>query len=63
MRKVLLLVTVFTENLALLDQKCIFRLNLKANSVALINHAVSFIFKKEDKVWMIIHGQESWKGI
>jgi len=55
-------VTVLTENLVLLDQKSIFKLNLKDNQVASYNHAVSFIFKKEAYGWMIIHGQESWNN-
>ena len=54
--------TVLTENLVFLDQKSIFKLNLKDNQVASHNHAVSFIFKKEASDWIIIHGQESWNN-
>ena len=56
-------VTVLNENLVLLDQKSVFRLNLKNDQVVRCNHAVSFIFKKEDSVWKIIHGHESWNNI
>jgi len=53
-------VTVLTENLAILDQKSLFRLNLKDNRTMDYNHVGSFIFKKEGSAWKIIHGHESW---
>ena len=56
-------VTVLNETLVLLDQKTVFKLNLKDDRIVRCNHAISFIFKKEDSVWKIIHGHESWNNI
>ena len=53
-------VNVLTENLVLLDQKSVFQLNLKDNRIMRFSHAVTFIFKREDAGWKIIHGHESW---
>ncbi len=56
-------VNILSENIVLLDQKSIFKLNLKDERVMRYNHAVSFIFRKEASGWKIIHGHESWTGI
>jgi hypothetical protein len=56
-------VVVLTEDLALLDQICIFQINFKNDSIIRINDAISFIFKREGKDWKIIHGHESWSNI
>lgn len=53
-------VTVFTPTLVLFDQKSVFLVNLKDNRAFHSNHAVSFIYKKEDSGWKIIYGHESW---
>lgn len=56
-------VTVLTENLALLDQASVFKVNFKDNQVMRTSHVVSFIFKKEGLAWRIIHGHESWRSL
>lgn len=56
-------VTVLSDQLALMDQKSVFQLNLKDSRVVRCNHAVSFLFKKEDSGWKIIHGHESWTNL
>ena len=56
-------VTVLTENLALLDQASVFKVNFKDNQIMRTSHVVSFIFKKEGSGWKIIHGHESWKTL
>jgi len=52
---------VLTENLVLLDQSAIFQATFKDDRVFMIHHTVSFLFKKEETGWKIIHGHESWE--
>jgi ketosteroid isomerase-like protein len=56
-------VHVLGENLALLDQAGIFQANFRDGRVIRLNHAVSFVFRKETSGWKIIHGHESWTGM
>jgi len=56
-------VHVLTSDLALLDQKCIFHVNLKNGELRRLNHTISFIFKRESSGWKIIHAHESFNII
>ena len=56
-------VYVLTNDLALLDQKCVFQVNLKDGQLRRLDHTVSFIFKRESSGWKIIHAHESFNII
>jgi len=53
-------VTVLSEDLALLNQKSITVVNFLDGRVLSVNHAVSFLIRKESSGWMLAHGHESW---
>ncbi len=48
-------------NLALLDQVAGFITVSRDEKADTVQHAVSFLFQKEETGWKIIHGHESWK--
>ncbi len=54
-------ITVFTDSLALVDVKSMFRATFKNDTVVSIRHVASFLFKREETGWKVIHGHESWK--
>jgi ketosteroid isomerase-like protein len=56
-------VTVLTENLVLVDQLCILQITFKDDRIIRLNHAISFLLKKEAAGWKIIHGHESYNRI
>ena len=55
-------VNVLGNNLALLNQTSVFQANFKNKTIMKVNHAASFLFRKEDSGWKIIHGHESMKN-
>lgn len=55
-----IIVTALGEDIALLDQQSDFRVTYQDDSIQRVNHAVSFVFKREPSGWMIIHGHESF---
>jgi len=58
-----IIVTVLSENIALLDQESVFQVSYKNDSVQRVQHAASFVFKKEPSGWLIVHGHESFIDI
>lgn len=55
-------VNILSENLALVDQTSMFIATFNDGRVVSMKHAVSFVLKKEQDGWMIIHGHESWRN-
>jgi ketosteroid isomerase-like protein len=51
---------VLSKRFLMLHQKSVITANFKDSSSLKINHVVSFLFKKQDETWSIIHGHESW---
>ncbi|MHC1708782.1 MAG: nuclear transport factor 2 family protein [Bacteroidales bacterium] len=53
-------ISVLSKRFALLNQQSVLIATFKDDKVMSIHHTVSFLFKKEESGWMIIHGHESW---
>lgn len=56
-------ITVLDKELVLLDQKSVFQVSFKDESIQRVHHAVTFVFQKEPSGWKIIHGHESFTEI
>lgn len=54
---------VLGEDAALLNQTCIFQPAFTNGTIMRVQHALSFLFKKEGSDWKIVHGHESFLPI